>query len=401
MRVLFGHPTGTPFAHHAALSHFDAGRLAAFCVPWMPRPATLSALSAIPPLKPMAQRLGRRYFPPLARAPLVQGRLGEWRRLLVRAIGGDNDALVREANEWLMRVMTRECRRADVTAVHAYEDCSLEQFIEAKRLGKACIYDMPIGYFRAWDRLTAALDAKYADWLKPGRRVEFASPAQKQQEMALADLVLAPSRFVADGVHEFFPDKRIAIAPFGVDIDAWPFEERRAAGGVMTFLFAGQCSVRKGTPLLLRAWQAAGLKDARLKLVGSWGLAEDKRAQLPPGCDWIGPVSRDALRAHYRAAEVFVFPTNFEGSPLVVGEAASSGLPVLTTRGSGGDSILDEQSGRIIDADDLDALVEALRWFDHHRDEIPALGRAARASAERFIWARYRAAVSEAVAEFA
>jgi hypothetical protein len=45
-----------------------------------------------------------------------------------------------------MATMQRECHRTSVTAVHAYEDCSLLQFREAKRLGKACIYDMPIGY---------------------------------------------------------------------------------------------------------------------------------------------------------------------------------------------------------------------------------------------------------------
>ena len=47
-----------------------------------------------------------------------------------------------------MRTMARECHRSTVKAVHAYEDCSLWQFLEAKRLGKACIYDMPICYYR-------------------------------------------------------------------------------------------------------------------------------------------------------------------------------------------------------------------------------------------------------------
>src|SRR5437870_5753527 len=36
MTILFGHPTGNPNSHHAALAHLEAGRLEAFCVPWMP-----------------------------------------------------------------------------------------------------------------------------------------------------------------------------------------------------------------------------------------------------------------------------------------------------------------------------------------------------------------------------
>ena len=45
-----------------------------------------------------------------------------------------------------MRTMARECHRSTVTAVHAYEDCSLWPFMEAKRLGKACVYDLPTCY---------------------------------------------------------------------------------------------------------------------------------------------------------------------------------------------------------------------------------------------------------------
>lgn len=397
MSVLIGHPTGTPFSHHAALSYRETGRLAAYCLAWMPSAAALGALRTIPPLRPMAERLGRRRFEPLADAPLVQGRFGEWRRLLLRTAGHSGDALVREANEWVMRTMCREIGRASVGALHAYEDCALSPFVEAKRLGKACIYDLPIGYFEAWEKIAPQLAAKYADWTTPAASFRFASPEHKRQELALADLVLAPGAFVADSVHECFVDKRVALAPFGVDLAAWPFQERRAPAGVMTLLFAGQCSVRKGAPLLLRAWQAAGLADARLLLAGSWGLAEVKKRQLPANCDWLGPLSQERLRTHYSDADVFVLPTNFEGSPLVIGEALACGLPVLTTRGRGADGILEQESGRTVPPDDLDALVEALRWFAGNRDRIPAMSRAARANAERWPWQRYRASVAAAV----
>jgi len=397
MSVLIGHPTGTPFSHHAALSYHETGQLAAYCLAWMPSAETLGALKAVAPLRPMAERLGRRRFEPLAGAPLLQGRLGEWRRLLLRAAGRGGEATVRAANEWVARTLRRECRRAAVSAVHAYEDCALLPFEQAKRLGKACIYDLPIGYFEAWERIAPQLSAQYADWMIPASSFRFASPEQKREELALADLVLAPSGFVADSARETFPDKRVALAPFGVDLAAWPFHERRAPAGVMTFLFAGQCSVRKGAPLLLRAWQAAELADARLLLAGSWGLAEAKKRQLPANCEWLGPLSQEGLRAVYRDTDVFVLPTNFEGSPLVIGEALACGLPVLTTQGRGADSILDEESSRTVPPDNLDALIEALRWFAGNRDRIPAMSRAARANAERWPWQRYRASVAAAV----
>ena len=118
-----------------------SGHLARFCVPWMPSLTTLQVLECIKPFRSMTRRLSRRYFPPLAHAPKSQGRAGEIWRLLIRAAGWGDDRLTEQANDWLMRTMTRECRRPNVTAVHAYEDCSLWQFAEAKQLGKACIYD--------------------------------------------------------------------------------------------------------------------------------------------------------------------------------------------------------------------------------------------------------------------
>ena len=101
--------------------------------------------------------------------------------------------------------------------------------------------------------------------------------------------------------------------------------------------------MRKGDAAAAGAWQAAGLADARLLLAGSWGLAEAKKRQLPANCEWLGPLSQERLRAVYRDTDVFVLPTNFEGSPLVIGEALACGLPVLTTRGRGADGILDEE----------------------------------------------------------
>ena len=149
MSILFGHPTGNPNSHQAAVAHFTADRLAAFCVPWMPSALTLKILSRVPLLRVHAGRLARRNFRALDEAPKIQGRLGEVRRLLIRARGLGDESLSYEANDWLMRTMARECRRDSVTAVHSYEDCSLTQFERAKQLGKACIYDMPIGYFPA------------------------------------------------------------------------------------------------------------------------------------------------------------------------------------------------------------------------------------------------------------
>ena len=223
--ILFGHPSGSPFAHNAALAHYESGWLDGFCVPWMPSALELGVLGRLPGLASYVGRLGRRSFPPLARARLVEGRVGEWSRMVRRvAIGGRfaTEALSYEANDWLMRTMRDQCRRVSVSAVHSYEDCSEWVFEAAARLGKACIYDLPIGYYPVWEREQATLVRDFADWLPPGglSSSRYVRPQQKKRELEMADLVLVPSTFVRKTVEQH-SSKSVAITPYGVDAGFW------------------------------------------------------------------------------------------------------------------------------------------------------------------------------------
>ena len=403
MSILFGHPTGNPNSHHAALAHFENDRLAAFCVPWMPTPQQLHCLQAVPHLNGLIARLERRCFEPLLSAPRIEGRPGEWWRMIRRAVTPKraDERLSYQANDWLMRTMAHECRRANVTAVHSYEDCSLWQFEEAKRLGKACIYDMPIGYYPAWQDKQATLARQYSDWLPPEGlpSSHWVRPVQKRKEMDLADLVLAPSSFVRKTLMQFV-EKKVALAPYGVDLDFWRTNSVIEQSGSLRFIYAGQCSLRKGIQVLLDAWKAAAIKDATLELVGSWQFSDAKRSELPKNVTYTGPVSAEKLRQRYQTADVFVFPSFFEGFGLVVLEAMACGLPVIASDATAGVDVLDVDTGRLFAAGDLDGLVECLRWFGDHRERLPVMSNAARAKAATYTWENYRRCVSKAVARF-
>ena len=402
MSILFGHPTGNPNSHNAALAHLEAGHLEAICVPWMPSASTLRCMHLLAPIRPMVQRLSRRHFRPLATAPKIQGRMEEMRRLLMRAAGLSDERLSYEANDWLMRTMRRECRRGSVTIVHSYEDCSLWQFEEARRLGKACVYDMPIGYYPAWEQTQSALIRRYADWLPAGGLTSsrYVRPDQKRREMELADLVLVPSSFVEQTIRMYYPEKKLARAAYGVDLDFWRPGMEKSEEGTLRFVYAGQLSLRKGIPTLLAAWEAAALPDAELELIGSWQLADGKRRTLPSGVTCLPPCSPEALRDRYRAGDVFVFPSFFEGFGLVLLEAMACGLPAIATEATAGPDILTPSCGRLIPIGDREALIEALLWFSQNRSRLPGLRAAARLQAQRCSWENYRHCVSEAVAPF-
>jgi len=402
MSILIGHPTGNPNSYNAALAYFEAGLLECFCVGWMPARRTVDALKRFPLLRSAAGRLERRQFPPLAHAPKCQGRIGEFFRLLRRLAGMDGLHVADDGNRWLMRTMTRECQRPAVTAVHAYEDCSLWQFTEAKRLGKACVYDLPTCYYPEWERVQAELQQKYSDWIEPegfpavhDRRLQ-----QKREEMMLADLVVVASGYVEATIREHCPDKEIVRAPYGVDVEFWTPPPAAKSSQPLRFIYAGQVSLRKGIPWLLDAWTKADLRDAELELVGSWALAEGKRSSLPPGVRWIPPCSPQALRDRYWQSDVLVFPSFSDGFGLVLLEAMACGLPVIASERSIGPEIVTSGCGFLTRPGDLDRLVELLRWFNNHRDDLPAMRREARSQAARCTWDNYRSLVARAALKF-
>ena len=129
--------------------------------------------------------------------------------------------------------------------------------------------------------------------------------------------------------------------PYGVDLEFWKAGLDCRGRGPLRFIYAGQMSLRKGIPLLLEAWEKADMRDAELELVGLWQLAETRLKSLPRGVTHWGPCSPEALRARFCAADVFVFPSFFEGFGLVLLEAMACGLPAIASEATAGPDIYD------------------------------------------------------------
>ena len=68
-----------------------------------------------------------------------------------------------------------------------------------------------------------------------------------------------------------------------------------------------------------------------LGVVASCQLAESELASLPRDVTWRPRCSPEALREQYRAANLFVVPSFFEGFGLVLLEAMTCGLPAIAS----------------------------------------------------------------------
>jgi glycosyltransferase involved in cell wall biosynthesis len=141
-----------------------------------------------------------------------------------------------------------------------------------------------------------------------------------------ATRIACVSRAVADEAMRGFgiSSRDLEIVPNGVDEFFSPGGEE---GDYI--LFAGTLEPRKGLDELLEAWRSLSPRP-RLVLCGDAGW----KTRIPDdeGIELTGYVTRERLRALYRGARVFVYPSRYEGFGIPPLEAMACGAPVIATR---------------------------------------------------------------------
>src|SRR5262249_34870472 len=96
-------------------------------------------------------------------------------------------------------------------------------------------------------------------------------------------------------------------------------------------LFAGSLRLFKQPQLLLEA--ASRFPQADFRIAGDGPLASELKDRIErghlPNAALLGSQSAQQLRDEYRSADIFLFPSSWEGSPKVILEAAACGLPAV------------------------------------------------------------------------
>ena len=195
-----------------------------------------------------------------------------------------------------------------------------------------------------------------------------------------ADAIVAVShREVEDGRRLLSPGDatKIVLIENGVDTVAYSPEGAAAPRGDDPLVVCvGRLCRQKGQDALIRAMGMLEDRSVRLSLVGE-GPDEEKLRRL---ADEYGLADRVAFvgsadpRPYYRAADVVVIPSRWEGLPLVLLEAMACGGAVLATRAAAAN--LSDDSGIIssentepeVLARDLTAMLREGALLDGYRD---------------------------------
>lgn len=177
-----------------------------------------------------------------------------------------------------------------------------------------------------------------------------------------------------------FSEANIETGLFGVDtqaVEACERVRRREGKWPRRFLFVGRYAKEKRIDHLVAAY-----RNYRARVQNPWSLTVCGMGPLKelfegePGVvdrGFVQPTELPSIYAHHGA---FVIASAFDPWPLVIVEAAASGLPIICTRACGShvEVVRPYDSGLVCPTADVKALSDALLWAHEHEGLLPEMG---------------------------
>jgi len=406
LSVIISHPSVAPFVQQAARAIHEQGQLDRLLTTVRDDPGSPAQRLLCWAGRLAGRDLGARFRQrAVTEVPPERVESHPWGELLRLAAGSvDRDGRLTDfvwqrTENAFDRLAARRLHRG-LTGVYGFEHSSLRTFERARELGIRIAYDTPAPEARFVRRVLDAELERFPE-LRTGyhrytARLEEERTAHRHAEWHCADVVIAASGYTRRSFADSgFDASKVQVIPYG----APPAAARDKAlgggsppGAPLALLWAGTFSVRKGAHHLLEAWRSGGFgRNARLRVFGTVALPERVLRPVPDGVELNGPVPRPELMARYLECDALVFPTLCDGFGMVVTEAWSSGLPVVTTPSAGAADLLRPgENGTLVRPGDPGAIAEAIEWCLSHRPQLRSMRESALSTAENWQWADYR-----------
>lgn len=185
-----------------------------------------------------------------------------------------------------------------------------------------------------------------------------------------------------------------SVIPNGIDPQEYAilpgasaFRRLHHLGDAPICLFMSRLHERKGVQILIEAFKAADLPDARLVIAGpDEGMLPLIMPLLNERIILTGYLDGMERLSALAAADMLALPAVGEGLPMIVLEAMGAGLPVLISPGCNLPQVADYGAGLIVEPQ-LPPLTAALRQMLTHPDQRAQMGQAGqKLIRDQFTW---------------
>ncbi len=291
----------------------------------------------------------------------------------------------------------------NANAVYAYSSAALETFEAARCQGVACILDHATAPKLIEDALVAEQDARYRGWsANPPQQDSYAAEyAQRQdEECELANVIVCGSAFVQRIVESTAGRAgKTVVVPLALRTRPSGVEpKQRRAGRPLRILFVGDEAIRKGIGDLWEAIRRWGPHRCEARVIGNIDLSDEGRRIAGATLELCGPIPRTEMPQQYHWADVLVLPSVSDTFGLVILEAMSYGVPVVTTPNTGAADVVEEGgNGFIVPIMDPDAIAACLERLHADRTLLESLSEQALRLVQNFEMDQYARGLVQAV----
>ena len=215
------------------------------------------------------------------------------------------------------------------------------------------------------------------------------------EEYELADYIVVPSEFARKTFIEYgINENKIIKIPYGVDLNEFkPLDISRIKGDKFRIICTGTLSVRKGSHILINAFNQLSLKNAELIFVGPIEnnfkkiLKNFKNLQ---NIIFVPKQKQEKLIHYYNNSDIFVLCSLEEGLSMVQAQAMACGLPVICTENTGGSEIIDDGiNGFIIPAQNTDILKQKIIELYNDNEKLEKFKKNAIKKSKKISWEIY------------
>jgi glycosyltransferase involved in cell wall biosynthesis len=253
----------------------------------------------------------------------------------------------------------------------------------AARSAHSVLVIQPHGMLHPW----AMKHRRWKKWL--------AMQAFQWRDLQAARALVATSQEELEHIRALGLEQPVAVIPNGITLPAVVAARAGTTAGdrPRTALFMGRIHPVKGLPHLVQAWAAVRPPNWRLKIAGPDDAGHLRQVMdlarelnVVDLIEYVGPISDEAKPALFREADLFILPSLSENFGLVVAEALSYGLPVITTTGTPWSELVEHEAGWWIEPG-AQPLARAVRLATSATDsERRDMGARGRGLAARYGW---------------